>query len=78
MMTVLHEIGQHYNGGRLQRDDFKIVYVAPMKALAAEITSKFSKRLSPLGIIVKELTGDMQLTKRELSETQMIVTTPGY
>ena len=25
---------------------------------------------------VKELTGDMQLTKREMSETQMIITTP--
>jgi replicative superfamily II helicase len=33
-------------------------------------------RLSPLGIQVKELTGDMQLTKREIKETQMIVTTP--
>lgn len=28
------------------------------------------------GLTVKELTGDMQLTKRELAETQMIVTTP--
>jgi activating signal cointegrator complex subunit 3 len=25
---------------------------------------------------VRELTGDMQLSKRELAETQMIVTTP--
>ena len=57
-------------------DDFKIVYVAPMKALAAEMTRNFSDRLSPLGIIVKELTGDMQLTKRQLTETQIIVTTP--
>lgn len=28
------------------------------------------------GITVRELTGDMQLSKRELAETQMIVTTP--
>lgn len=28
------------------------------------------------GVVVRELTGDMQLTKRELTETQMIVTTP--
>ena len=28
------------------------------------------------GIAVRELTGDMQLSKRELAETQMIVTTP--
>lgn len=31
--------------------------------------------LSP-GLVVRELTGDMQLSKKELSETQMIVTTP--
>jgi replicative superfamily II helicase len=30
----------------------------------------------PLGIVVKELTGDMQLTKKEVLETQIIVTTP--
>ena len=28
------------------------------------------------GLTVKELTGDMQLTKKEMAETQMIVTTP--
>uniref|UniRef100_A0A673AIY4 U5 small nuclear ribonucleoprotein 200 kDa helicase n=1 Tax=Sphaeramia orbicularis TaxID=375764 RepID=A0A673AIY4_9TELE len=53
-----------------------IVYVAPMKALAAEMTNYFSKRLEPLGIAVKELTGDMQLTKGEILRTQMLVTTP--
>ena len=47
-----------------------------MKALAAEMTDNFGKRLLPLGINVKELTGDMQLTKKELTETQVIVTTP--
>mgnify|MGYP002393531298 CR=1 FL=1 len=39
-------------------DSFKIVYVAPMKALAAEMVANFSKRLSSLGIVVKEYTGD--------------------
>ena len=57
-------------------DDFKIVYVAPMKALAAEVTEKLGKRLVWLGIQVRELTGDMQLTKREIAATQIIVTTP--
>lgn len=28
------------------------------------------------GIVVRELTGDMQLSKKELAETQVIVTTP--
>lgn len=57
-------------------EDFKIVYVAPMKALAAEITEKLGKRLAWLGIQVRELTGDMQLTKAEIVQTQIIVTTP--
>lgn len=47
-----------------------------MKALAAEIVRKFAKRLQWLAIRVRELTGDMQLTKAEIAETQVIVTTP--
>jgi hypothetical protein len=35
----------------------QIVYVAPMKALAAEVTANFGKRLAALGLVVKELTG---------------------
>ncbi|KAI9174879.1 hypothetical protein LWI28_024049 [Acer negundo] len=76
MISILHEIGQHFKDGYLHKDEFKIVYVAPMKALAAEVTSTFSHRLSPLNMNVRELTGDMQLSKNELEETQMIVTTP--
>ncbi|KAH9288103.1 hypothetical protein KI387_032220, partial [Taxus chinensis] len=76
MIAVLHEIKQHIKNGILHKNEFKIVYVAPMKALAAEVTAAFSRRLSPLNVTVKELTGDMQLSKTELEETQMIVTTP--
>ncbi len=47
-----------------------------MKALAAEIVRKFTKRLQWLAIRVRELTGDMQMTKAEIAETQIIVTTP--
>lgn len=60
----------------VQTDEFKIVYVAPMKALAAEIVEKLGKRLAWLGIQVRELTGDMHLTKAEIVATQIIVTTP--
>ena len=56
--------------------DFKIIYVAPMKALAAEITEKLGRRLAWLGIQVREYTGDMHLTKKEIVLTQIIVTTP--
>jgi len=34
-----------------------------MKALAAEVVQKFSSRLKYLGVVVSELTGDMQMTK---------------
>lgn len=47
-----------------------------MKALAAEMARSFQKRLAPHGVQVRELTGDMNLTKKEMEETQMLVTTP--
>ena len=80
MLSVLRCISRYstVQGSKIHvdRDAFKIVYVAPMKALVSEIVAKFFKRLQYLGIRVRELTGDMQLTRREIAETQMIVTTP--
>lgn len=49
MISVLREVAQHMRGGVIARDEFKVVYVAPMKALAAEVTASFAKRLAPLG-----------------------------
>lgn len=37
-----------------------------------QVTANFGKRLAPLGMTVRELTGDMQLSKKELAETQMV------
>jgi len=54
----------------------KVIYIAPMKALAQEIVEKFSSKLKPLRLIVRELTGDMQLTRAEAESANMIVTTP--
>ncbi|XP_077300347.1 activating signal cointegrator 1 complex subunit obelus [Arctopsyche grandis] len=76
MLTIVHQIRQHIENNVIMINKFKIVYIAPMKALAAEMTANFGKKLSSLGIVVKELTGDMQLTKTEIHQTQMIVTTP--
>ncbi|SMN22397.1 similar to Saccharomyces cerevisiae YGR271W SLH1 Putative RNA helicase related to Ski2p, involved in translation inhibition of non-poly(A) mRNAs [Maudiozyma saulgeensis] len=81
LLTILNAIKQYSTtteGGELdiQYDDFKVIYVAPLKALAAEIVSKFSEKLSIFDIKVRELTGDMQMTKAEVLETQIIVTTP--
>ncbi|KAI0905593.1 Sec63 Brl domain-containing protein [Ustulina deusta] len=86
MLTILQTIGQYLTPNPIENmetidfavdlEDFKIVYVAPMKALAAEVTGKLGKRLAWLGIRCREYTGDMHLTKSEIVQTQIIVTTP--
>jgi activating signal cointegrator complex subunit 3 len=76
LLGVINVIKQHMDEDHVVQGEFKIVYVAPMKALAAEITDKFSKKLGFLGIKVRELTGDMQLTKTEMLKTHILVTTP--
>nr|6QV3_A Chain A, Pre-mRNA splicing helicase-like protein [Thermochaetoides thermophila]6QV4_A Chain A, Pre-mRNA splicing helicase-like protein [Thermochaetoides thermophila]6QWS_A Chain A, Pre-mRNA splicing helicase-like protein [Thermochaetoides thermophila] len=77
MLTMLREIGKNRNEkGEIDLDAFKIVYIAPLKALVQEQVGNFGKRLEPYGIKVSELTGDRQLTKQQISETQVIVTTP--
>lgn len=69
MLTVLKCISQYCNPSpasvkdavdvqfHIAKSDFKIVYVAPMKALAAEIVEKMGKRLKSFGISVREFTG---------------------
>lgn len=49
MLAVLREVGANMDQGIIQKQNFKIVYVAPMKALAAEVTAAFARRLGPLG-----------------------------
>jgi activating signal cointegrator complex subunit 3 len=46
------------------------------QALATEMTHNFATRLSRLGLEVREWTGDTQLSKREIADTQMLVLTP--
>ncbi len=55
---------------------FKMVYIAPMKALVQEMVATFSSRLAPYGLRVGELTGDAQLSRAELASVTLIVTTP--
>ena len=77
MLAMMHEIGKHVNeDGSISADDFKIVYVAPMKSLCAEMTGSFGKRLEKYGLTVSELTGDSQLSKEQINKTQIIVCTP--
>lgn len=78
MLTILREIGKNRNPetGEINLDAFKIVYIAPLKALVQEQVGNFGARLKPYGITVSELTGDRQLTKQQIADTQIIVTTP--
>lgn len=54
----------------------KVVYIAPMKALAGEITAKFSEALGSLGLVVCEATGDVQIARSDLFSIDVLVTTP--
>ncbi|OAX40546.1 Sec63-domain-containing protein [Rhizopogon vinicolor AM-OR11-026] len=78
MLTILNEMSKYRDEatGEFALDDFKIVYIAPMKALVQEMVGNFNARLNVFGIKVGELTGDSQMTKQQISETQIIVTTP--
>jgi|AntRauTorckE5430_2_1112549.scaffolds.fasta_scaffold00836_2 pre-mRNA-splicing helicase BRR2 len=86
MLTMLNILGQFRKEGlddnkgnnenMYDLRSFKIVYVAPMKALVQEVVKNFSKRLSAYGISVKELSGDSSLTRQQIADTQVLVTTP--
>eukprot|EP00906_Rhabdomonas_costata_P006818 RCo009880 len=77
VLTIMSELGKHINPeGGFELDDFKVVYVAPMKALVQEVVANLGARLKAFGINVGELTGDRQLTKAQIGTTQVIVTTP--
>jgi len=88
-LAMLNILGQYrreikeseYIGDDEQKEEFdiksfKIVYVAPMKALVQEVVKNFSERLAPYGLTVAELSGDSSLTRQQIAETQLIVTTP--
>eukprot|EP00112_Aurelia_sp_Birch-Aquarium-sp1_P011482 Seg2414.1 transcript_id=Seg2414.1/GoldUCD/mRNA.D3Y31 product="U5 small nuclear ribonucleoprotein 200 kDa helicase" protein_id=Seg2414.1/GoldUCD/D3Y31 len=77
LLTILREISKHINlDGTINVDEFKIIYIAPMRSLVQEMVMNFGKRLSSYGITVSELTGDHQLNKEQIDGTQVIVCTP--
>uniref|UniRef100_T1JH32 U5 small nuclear ribonucleoprotein 200 kDa helicase n=1 Tax=Strigamia maritima TaxID=126957 RepID=T1JH32_STRMM len=77
LLSIMREIGKHINpDGTINADEFKIIYVAPMRSLVQEMVGNFTKRLSSYNIKVSELTGDHQLSKEEIHASQIIVCTP--
>ena len=61
-------------GGELQ--EFKCVYIAPMRALVGELQRSLSARLRTYGILVTECTGEQRLSHRDLWRSHILVTTP--
>jgi len=77
MLTILNVMSQfRLKDGSFDLAGFKVVYVAPMKALVQEVVQSFQQRLQSYGVIIRELSGDVNLTKAQIDETQIIVTTP--
>ncbi|KAF8382489.1 snrp-200, partial [Pristionchus pacificus] len=77
LLTILREVGKHLReDGSVKLDEFKCIYIAPMKSLVQEMVGSFGKRLAPFGITVGEMTGDAQMSKEQFMATQVIVCTP--
>jgi pre-mRNA-splicing helicase BRR2 len=78
MLNILNELGKWRNESTnaSNLDKYKIVCIALMKALEQEMVGNFNSRLGLFRIKVGKLTGDLQMTKQQIAETQIIVTTP--
>lgn len=49
-----------------------------MKSLVREMVGTLSTRLSHFGVTVRELSGDQQLSREEIKDTQILVGFVGY
>eukprot|EP00375_Theileria_parva_P000202 XP_762871.1 ATP-dependent RNA helicase [Theileria parva strain Muguga] len=56
--------------------EFTVIYISPMKSLVLEQTQSFNLRFKDYGISVHELTGEMSMSRTQIQNTQIIVTTP--
>ena len=76
-LAMMRELGKHINSdGTINGQEFKIIYVAPMRSLVQEMVVYFGRRFESYNITVSELTGDHQLTKEQIDASQIIVCTP--
>lgn len=77
LLCIMREIGKHIDpDGNINGDEFKIIYIAPMRSLVQEMVGNFSKRLAAYNLVVSELTGDHQLNREQIQATHIIVCTP--
>ncbi|KAF5375631.1 hypothetical protein D9757_008508 [Collybiopsis confluens] len=80
LLAILNEMSKYMTSDpsseepTFDLDSFKLIYIAPMKALVQEMVGNFTSRLtSAYGVKVAELTGDSQLTKAQIAETQACI-----
>lgn len=77
LLTILREIGKNVRSdGTIDTSSFKAIYIAPMRSLVQEMVGSFRKRLGNYNLVVDELTGEHQLTREQLTNTQLVVCTP--
>ncbi|SCV04303.1 LAMI_0H15038g1_1 [Lachancea mirantina] len=78
MLTILRTLANFRDAttGKISLKDVKVVYIAPLKALVQEQVREFQRRLVGLGVKVAELTGDSRLSRQQIAETNILVSTP--
>ena len=63
MMAMLNIIEKfRRSSGKIDKQ-FKIIYIAPMKALVAEMVGSLNNYLQELGLEIRELTGDVNMSR---------------
>ncbi|XP_063363913.1 probable ATP-dependent DNA helicase HFM1 [Cydia amplana] len=70
LQLLMHMEDTHNNG------DFKIIYMAPVKAVCNERLTEWYPKLTKLGLLCIEVTGDTEVDFSQLSPYRVIITTP--
>lgn len=77
VLTILHALNSVQDDkGNFNLKKLKMVYVAPLKALVQEQVRETQRRLESFGVKVSELTGDTTLTRKEITDSHLLITTP--
>ncbi|KAI4840169.1 pre-mRNA-splicing helicase BRR2 [Plasmodium brasilianum] len=77
LLCILNVINSNrLTSGNIDKKNFKVIYISPMKALVNEQVQSFNLRLKCMNLKVSELTGDVHLSSKEIDDSQIIVMTP--
>lgn len=68
ILTILHHVSHHSH--------YKIVYLAPTKAMVSEVVRTLSTRLHHYRVNVKEHSSDKTLSPQQMEVTQIVISTP--